>query len=142
MNRVHSQWFVLVLIGVAAAPLAPCAQTGQRKSQTIFSHDLPHLDGGKLRTEIAAVTYGPGGGSPVHSHPCPVIGYVLEGAVRMQVDEEPEHVYRAGESFYEAPNRVHRVSANASTTRPAKFLAFFVCDGRAPLSSPVPGDKR
>ena len=141
MNRVHSQWLAVVLMGAAISASALVAHA-QRWSQTVVSQDLPHLNGDKLRTEIVAVTYAPGGASPVHSHPCPVIGYVLEGAVRMQVDERPEKVYRAGEAFYEPPNRVHRVSANASTTRPARFLVFFVCDKGAPLSSPIPGGKR
>ena len=35
---------------------------------------------------------------------------------------------------YEAPNGVHEVSANASHTMPAKFVAYFVCDREMPLS--------
>ena len=50
-------------------------------------------------------------------HPCPVIGYVLHGAVRMQVKGGPEALYQAGDSFYEAPNGIHLVSKNASATR-------------------------
>ena len=53
-----------------------------------------------------------------HSHPCPVIGYVLEGALRTQVKGRPEAIYKTGESFYEAPNSVHGIS---STTRRARL---------------------
>ena len=127
----------LLLTGATVVTFPSPSAEGEHSSRTIFSHELPNLKGSTLRSEIVAVTYGPGGASPVHSHPCPVIGYVLQGAVRMQVDGEPERVYRQGESFYEAPNGVHRVSANASTNEPAKFLAFFVCDNDAPLSAPV-----
>ena len=55
----------------------------------------------------------------------------------MQVKGQPETSYRVGESFYEPPNGVHQVSANASEKEPAKFLAYFACDHEAPLSSPV-----
>jgi len=36
--------------------------------------------------------------------------------------------YKAGQSFSELPGDRHRVSANASETRPAKLLAVFVVD--------------
>jgi quercetin dioxygenase-like cupin family protein len=36
--------------------------------------------------------------------------------------------YKAGQSFSELPGDRHRVSANASKTKPAKLLAVFVVD--------------
>ena len=99
---------------------------------------LPHLDGANLKATAVEVTYAPGGSSPPHTHPCAVVGYVAEGSIRTQVQGGPEAVYKAGESFYEAPNGVHVVSANASARVPAKLVAFFVCDHDAPLASDVP----
>jgi len=84
------------------------------------------------------VTYAPGGMSTAHRHPCPVVGYVLEGALRMQLAGQPERIVRAGESFYESPSDIHAVSANASATAPARFLAYFTCDQDTPTSVPVP----
>jgi len=65
---------------------------------------------------------------------------MLEDALRTKVKGETEAVYNVGESFYEAPNGIHAVSANASRDEPVRFLAFFVCDHDAPLSvaPPVP----
>ena len=83
------------------------------------------------------VTYPPGGANPAHRHPCPVIGYVLEGALRMQVKGQPERIFKPGETFFEAPSDVHVVSANASQDVPARFLAYFVCDHTTPFSVPV-----
>jgi hypothetical protein len=42
----------------------------------------------------------------------------------------------------EAPNGVHRVSANASQTEPAKLIAFFVCDHQGPITVPLPASKQ
>jgi hypothetical protein len=53
------------------------------------------------------------------------------------VKGEPEMIYKAGESFYEAPNGVHQVSANASSTESAKFIAYLICDRDTPLSVDV-----
>jgi quercetin dioxygenase-like cupin family protein len=49
-------------------------------------------------------------------------------------------VYHAGGAFYEAPNQVHQVSANASQTDSVRFLAYFTCDRDTPLSVPAPGN--
>jgi len=95
---------------------------------------MPRLNGDNLKVTIIEVTYGPGESSKAHTHPCPVIGYVLEGSLRMKVKDEPEAIYKAGETFYEAPSGIHQTSANASQTKPAKFIAYFVCDHETPLS--------
>ena len=49
---------------------------------------------------MVEVTYRPGESSAPHGHGCPVVGYVLDGAVRMQVEGERPAVYRKGETFY------------------------------------------
>ena len=66
-----------------------------------------------------------------------MIGYVLEGAVRMQVKGQDEKIYRAGDTFFESPGDVHAVSANVSQDQPARFLAFFVCDHTEKLTVPA-----
>jgi quercetin dioxygenase-like cupin family protein len=47
--------------------------------------DLPTLNGNRLKVTLVEVNYGPGESSPPHSHPCPVVGYVVSGAIRTQV---------------------------------------------------------
>jgi quercetin dioxygenase-like cupin family protein len=121
---------------VLAAAMVLCGRA--QEVRPVFTHALPPLDGGKLQAKIVEVTYGPGESSAQHSHPCAVIVYVIEGAVRMQVKGEPETTYQAGQSFYEAPNGVHAVSANASKTQRALFLAYFICDHDTPLTVPAP----
>jgi quercetin dioxygenase-like cupin family protein len=109
------------------------------RTRIAFSHGLPQLDGGHLNVTVVEITYGPGESSPPHSHPCAVIGYVIEGALRKQVNGEAEAIYKTSESFYEAPNGVHLISANASAKAPVKFLASFVCDHDTPFSVAPPG---
>ena len=113
------------------------AQDRPSQSRIAYSGALPALDGQHLEATIVEVTYPPGGANPSHRHPCPVVGYVLEGAVRMQVKGQPERIYKPGETFSETPSDVHVVSANASQDTPARFLAYFVCDRKTPLSVPA-----
>jgi quercetin dioxygenase-like cupin family protein len=42
-----------------------------------------------------------------------------------------------GQTFYEGPDDVHVVGRNASQTKPAKFVVFFVKDKGAPLLVPA-----
>jgi quercetin dioxygenase-like cupin family protein len=111
------------------------------RARIVLSKRLSNLDGDHLKAVLVEVNYGPGERSLPHSHPCPVIGYVVEGALRTQVKGEAEMIYKAGESFYEAPNGVHLVSANASSTGPAKLVAYLICDRDTPLSIPAPDSK-
>jgi quercetin dioxygenase-like cupin family protein len=104
------------------------------RARIVISKSLSQMDGNHLKAVLVEVRYGPGESSQPHSHPCAVVGYVVEGAIRSQVKGEPEMTYKAGESFYEAPSGVHLVSANASATEPAKFVAYLICDHDAPLS--------
>lgn len=126
--------FCTALAGSAQHSADSSHGSNAAQSRIAFTHTLPGLDGSHLSASVVEVTYQPGGFSAPHSHSCPVIGYVLEGALRMQVNHDPEVVYKAGESFYEAANSAHMISANASDRVPVKFLAYFVCDHKAPLS--------
>jgi quercetin dioxygenase-like cupin family protein len=105
-----------------------------------FSQSLPQMDGRRLRATLVEVNYEPGESDKPHSHPCPVVGYVARGAIRFQVIGGPEIVYKAGESFYEPPNGVHQVSANASDKEPATLIAYFTCDHETPLTVPPIGE--
>jgi len=135
--------FCRSLILMASVVFVSCwiATTSSAKGsrdRTVISRPLPRMDGNHLKATVIEVIYAPGEFSPPHSHPCPVIGYVLKGAVRTKTKGEPEAVYKAGESFYEPPNGTHEISANASSSEPAEFLAYFLCDRETPLSVSPP----
>src|SRR5260370_37486517 len=91
-------------------------------ARAVFQHALPELDGSHLTVSLVEVRYGPGEGAPAHSHPCPVVVQVVEGALRVQIKGEPEAIYRAGQTFYEARDGVHQVSQDASSTEPVRRL--------------------
>ncbi len=124
--------FTRFLSAVALAALSfTAASAGDRpagKVTVVFDHALPNVPGKSMRGVL--VEYGPGGGSPAHTHPKSAFIYatVLEGAIRSSVNGSPEKVYQAGENFYEDPGSRHQVSANASDTEPARLLAVFILD--------------
>src|SRR5881409_3234516 len=78
---------------------ADAAKTTQVRLAT--TQAMPRLDGASLKASIVEVTYPPGGESRPHTHPCPVIGYVVSGHYRSGVKGGEERVYGPGETFYE-----------------------------------------
>jgi quercetin dioxygenase-like cupin family protein len=113
------------------------AKAGAVKREEALRHLLPDLPGKEVT--VVTISYPPGAGSPPHRHPGSVVGYVLEGALVMQMDGHPPVTYHAGQSFYEAPNQLHAVSRNASTTRPARLLAFVITGQGQPITLPAEG---
>jgi len=124
--------FVAALLAALAlvSAIAPVRahDPAARSVTVVFDHALPNVPGKSMKGVL--VEYGPGGFSVSHRHPASAFIYatVLEGAIRSQVNDGPEKVYRVGESWAELPGDHHRVSANASDTEPAKLLAVFVVD--------------
>ncbi len=86
---------------------------------------------------MVTVEYAPGAESSVHRHNAHTFVYVLEGSVVMAVNGGKEVRVGPGQTFYESPDDVHTVSRNASKTKPAKFVVFFVKDQGAAPTVPV-----
>lgn len=124
--------------GALFAPLlAAAAEPSTRGVVPVFTQELPplSLDGWKMTA--VEVTYAPGQLDRAHKHPGFVFGYVIEGDLRFQVDGGEETTYHAGQMFYEKPGSVHRVSANASATKPCRFLAMVFAEKSKPLTEPA-----
>jgi quercetin dioxygenase-like cupin family protein len=123
---------ILLSLLVAIFPFGPLHAEGPKekaaKVTLVYQHVLPNVPGKSIKGVL--VEYAPGGSSPAHTHAESAFIYatVLEGAIRSKVNDGPETVYQAGESFSELPGDHHGVSANASATEPARLLAVFVVD--------------
>ena len=76
------------------------------------------------------VSYAPGGKDGPHRHAQSafIMAYVISGAILSQVEGEPAHIYRAGQTWQEDPGAHHVLAKNASKTEPARLLAVFVVD--------------
>jgi quercetin dioxygenase-like cupin family protein len=103
----------------------------------LLSKDLSSI-AGKEATMIT-VQYAPGASDAIHRHNALVFVYVLEGSVVMQVRGGKQQTLGPGQTFCEEPDDVHLIGRNASNSKPAKFLVFFVKDKGAPLVIPERG---
>jgi len=102
----------------------------------LTSKDLPEFPGKEVL--MITVEYPPGSVDPIHRHNAHAFVYVLEGSIIMQVKGGKEVTLTAGQTFYEGPDDVHVVGRNASSTKPSKFIVFFVKDKGAPVLVPAP----
>ncbi len=107
----------------------------QAEVTPLFSKDLVDMPG--KEGLMITVNFPPGSTDSVHRHNAHVFIYVLEGSIVMQVEGGKPVILTPGQTFYEGPNDVHTVGRNASDTKPAKFVVFFLKDKQAPVLVPV-----
>ena len=107
----------------------------QAKVTELFSKDLTNIPG--KEGLMAIVEYPPGSSDPIHRHNAHGFIYVLEGSIVMQVRGGKEMTLTPGQTFYEGPDDIHVVGRNASKTKPAKFVVFFVKEKGAPVLVPA-----
>ena len=124
-------------IGFAALSLGDAAAVDsstndkEAKVTPLFSKDLTDFPG--KEGLMVTVEYPPGSSDPIHRHNAHGFIYLLEGSIIMQVRGGKEVTLTPGQTFYEGPEDVHVVGRNASQTKPAKFVVFFVKNKGAPV---------
>ena len=127
---------VLFLIpGTLMAQQPNTTNTPQASVTDLTSKDPPDFPGKEVLMII--VDYPPGSVDPIHRHNAHAFIYVLEGSIIMQVKGGKEVTLTPGQTFYEGPDDVHVVGRNASSTKPAKFVVFFIKAKGAPVLVPA-----
>jgi quercetin dioxygenase-like cupin family protein len=122
--------FLALVAAAIVAGASPAIAQDREQVKLVFEHALPNVEGKRMAAVL--VGYPPGSKSLSHRHAesASIYAYVLSGAIRSQVGNDPAQVYHTGEDFYETPGSHHRISENASDTEPASLLAVFVVDSK------------
>lgn len=126
-NKTMVLLFVCLMCGVV--------QAQGTKATPLMSKELTEVPGKEIL--MVTVEYPPGAVDPVHRHNAHAFIYVVEGTIVMQVQGGKEVTLTAGQSWYEGPADIHVVGRNASSTKPARFLVFFIKDKGAPALVPL-----
>ena len=136
---MKNKGLLLVLLflipGTLMAQKPAATKAPQASVMSLTSKDLPEFPGKEVL--MITVDYPPGSVDPIHRHNAHAFVYVLEGSIIMQVKGGKEVTLTPGQTFYEGPDDVHVVGRNASSTRPAKFVVFFIKDKGAPVLVPA-----
>ena len=136
MNKILSLVVLCLVTGTLMAQQPAASKAPQASVTSLTSKDLPEFPGKEVL--MITVEYPPGSVDPIHRHNAHAFVYVLEGSIIMQVKGGKEVTLTPGQTFYEGPDDVHVVGRNASSTRPAKFVVFFIKDKGAPVLVPAP----
>jgi quercetin dioxygenase-like cupin family protein len=94
----------------------------RRALLTAVLDDNPAVD----RVEVAQIELAPGQATGLHLHPCPVVGYVVGGAIRFQVEGKAEAILEPGDAFFEPADARVLHFDNASNRQPATFVAAYL----------------
>ena len=112
----------------ASSPSTQAGAVSAHPSETLtplFSEVLPNAPGESFTS--AVVDFPPSAHAVPHRHGNAfVYAYVLEGAVRSQLEGQPAHDYQRGESWSEPPGAHHVATENISGEDTAKLLVVFI----------------
>ncbi|MGA5418243.1 cupin domain-containing protein [Streptomyces pseudogriseolus] len=73
-------------------------------------------------------------GTPPHRHSGPAFGYVIEGAVRFELEGEPERIIEAGGTFWEpGGDAIHYQDGNALDDARTEFVVTMLCAPGKPM---------
>jgi quercetin dioxygenase-like cupin family protein len=88
--------------------------------------------------DVREITFAPGQRTGRHRHPCPVVGFIVEGSAVLEVDGERPQQLPEGSSFYEPAEKVILRFDNASPSAPMKFIAHYLLNGNQELIEMLP----
>ena len=116
---------LVMAVVLGAGGLIAARHDGQHESvKVLTARDIAErLDGREAKATAVEVTLAPGEVEPVHRHPGPGFGYVLEGEYEWAIDDNKAKILKAGETFYEPAGCLHRVSKNPSKKNKTRILA-------------------
>ena len=135
-NKILMLVLLFLVPGTLMAQEPTASQAPHASVTPLTSKDLPDLPGKEAL--MIMVEYPPGSVDAIHRHNAHAFIYVLEGSIIMQVKGGKEVTLTPGQTFYEGPDDVHVVGKNASSTKPAKFVVFFIKEKGAPVLVPAP----
>jgi len=129
---------VLVLAIVAIAVIGARAVTHAQQAapavvrKVLIQQDLT-IPG--YQTALVSVEIPVGGREGRHTHPGTLLVLVQEGALTLDYEGRPTVTYKAGESFYVEPGKIHEGINKGNA--PIKALASFVTEKGKPLTTQV-----
>ena len=120
---------LFIFIAIFIAGFANAQEVTMSATPTVSRKDLlsAMITSGKMisQVEIKEVSMGPKVKAPLHLHPCPVVGVIMEGTISFQIEGEAVQYLKPSDAFSEPSNvRVARFDNDGEI--PAKFTAFYL----------------
>jgi quercetin dioxygenase-like cupin family protein len=116
---------------VPVGPVGFTATTLLQTSTTIRDQPIRFPQGDNQFTAVLG-EIAPGGQAGRHMHTVPLLVYILEGSLSIEMEGHGTHVVSAGEAFTEVVNTWHNGRNLGST--PARFLIVFAGQDGTPIT--------
>jgi quercetin dioxygenase-like cupin family protein len=129
------RWFGAALLLLASGAALAHGGAGEEDVRSLAEVQLPATPA--AQATALRVDFAPGATSRPHSHPGPVFVVVVEGEVESALGGGAVQRFKAGDTWYEAPGQLHRITRNASQTAPATLVGWLLSDGKTPLVQPL-----
>jgi quercetin dioxygenase-like cupin family protein len=123
----------VVVFGSLALLVAPSAAQQPSVTRKVLQREDSAVPG--YEVVLAAVEIPPGGREGRHTHPGLTMVYVREGVLTLDYEGKPTATYKAGDSFYVEPGKIHEGQNHGKT--PVKVLGMFVVKKGQPMTSQV-----
>jgi quercetin dioxygenase-like cupin family protein len=112
-------------------PIGFTATTLLQTSTTVRDQPIRFPQGDNQFTAVLG-EIAPGGQAGRHMHTVPLLVYILEGSLSIEMEGHATHVVSAGEAFTEVVNTWHNGRNLGST--PARFLIVFAGQDGTPIT--------
>ncbi len=111
------------------------AQNGMQRKDLLHANIIERT---VSSVKVVEVEFRGGQKGAYHKHPCPVVGYIVEGTCLLQVEGQPAQVLQAGEAFFEPADTPILHFDNYSANQPMKFVAYYLLNGEKELIELLP----
>lgn len=128
----------IAFVAMLLACLTEARAQGKIDRKELLDINLEHREISGVK--IVRIDFPPGQKAPRHSHPCPVVGQIISGTCKMQVEGKEARILRAGDAFYEPANTPILHFDNMSDTA-MTFVAYYLTNGEKSLLELLPAEK-
>ncbi len=103
--------------GAAALALALSVPPATAQTQVLKERTTEIPRGGEHEARMFVAEIPPGGAGQLHTHPAPVLVYVLEGSLTFEPEGQESREYRADQAYMEPTTLRHRVRNSSNSER-------------------------
>ena len=126
-------FFVFCMNAVSEENLKPQVTILHSGTTSISGKALSYPAMGSPKMILAQVVFPIGAKLPMHTHPAPILVHVLAGELTSERPNGESVIYKAGDSFLEAPNSPHQITNIGK--RPAIVYAVAAgAEGMGPIT--------
>ncbi len=141
MKRISLMLGMTLVVGITIGVMGThilnaqyAQQQAPLKVTELLKADVVGMEGKEVIVQLVEVA--PRGASGKHYHPGHEANYILEGSITLEMEGHPLKTLKAGDSSY-IPAKLAHEAKNASTTNPAKALAFRLHEKGQPVTVSV-----